>query len=237
MILLSSHASWARPHIKMYLPTGLQVGVDVGSPLYYEYQKTGPQYELNGLLDFKRLLLQGDYGWGSIQRQGVSKKQGMASICSHQGQYFRIGVDYNFINNSVDDNAAFLGLRYAKSYFQDRLQSVLPDELYQLTQKKDPPQKSAWGNYLINSQQNHMQARWFEIVAGVRVKAWQWCYLGCTARYKFNKKIMPHDGHVPFDVIGWGLNEEDAFGLNVYLILRLPLQKRMFAAAETKEKK
>jgi hypothetical protein len=226
----------------MYLPTGLQLGFDVYSPLYYRYQKTGPQYEMNGLLDFKRLLLQGDYGWGSIQREGVAKEQSMnkeqniKSICRNQGQYFRIGVDYNFINNSVDDNAAFLGFRYAKSYFQDELQSVLPDELYQLTRKKEKNPSSAWDNYPIDSKQSHMQARWFELVAGVRVKAWQWFYLGCTARYKFNKKISPHNGHIPFDVIGWGLNEEDAFGLNCYLILRLPLQKRTFAEEETKEK-
>lgn len=232
-MLLSSHVAWTKPPISMYLPTGLQLGFDLYQPIYANfYRKTGEQYELNGLLDFKRLLLQGDYGWGIIQRKGISNKvkdiagQYIESKSKNLGQYFRIGLDYNFIHNSVDDNAAFLGLRYAKSYFKDQLKSILPDELYQLTMSGETPEKG-WGDYEIDSGLDMIQMRWFELVGGFRVKAWKWFYLGCTARYQFNKKITPHPAYIPFDIIGWGINGEDNFGLNIYLIIRFPLQKRM----------
>ena len=201
--------SWAQANT--YLPTGIQLGIDLIGPLYGKYQKTGPQYAFNGLLDFNRLLVQGDYGWGFIERQGFCKKQGIGSSSKNQGQYFRIGLDLNLLKNSIDHNAAFLGLRYAKSYFQDQLHSALLAPY--------------WGTYHINSKQANMQARWLELVAGVRVKAWQWIYLGCTAHYKFKKKLAHNNAHIPFDVLGWGLNQEDALELNCYLIVRIPLQR------------
>jgi len=209
-LLVSTATCWAQA--KQYLPTGLQLSTDIYQPLYYYgYQKTGPQYEFNATIDFARLMLEGDYGWGRIRRKGIHKETYITSIVKNEGHYFRIGLNYNFIKNSRDHNAAFLGLRYAKSYFRDHLKSILYDRY--------------WGGHLVDSQQANLQARWFEIVAGVRVKVWEWIYMGCTARYKFGKKISHATSHLPFDIIGWGLNEEDALGLNYYIILRIPLQK------------
>ncbi len=230
-MLVASQEGLANIQVKHYLPTGIQLGMDVTRPLYYQYEKLGGQYEFNGLIDFNRLLLQGDYGWGQIARWGVSK-QNIRSVANHQGQYFRIGADYNFISHSIDDNAAFLGFRYAKSYFKEKLRTKLLNEANQLGPKQGK-QQSPWGDYPINITQEDMEARWFEVVAGVRVKAWKWIYLGCTARYKFGKKLTP-EGYTPFDIIGWGLNDEDALGLNLYLIIRLPLQSRALNEVENK---
>jgi hypothetical protein len=232
-VWLPGQIGWAKTSIKSYLPTGLQIGVDLANPIYYYlYKKTGPIYELNALVDFKRLLVQGDYGWGIIERKGVSTKikdirhRPIKSACYNLGYYFRIGVDYNFIKNSLDDNAAFLGVRYAKSYFYDILQSTLPSKTLKEGAKSNKVYQ-VWDDYFLRSEQYDMQARWFEVVAGFRVKVWEWTYLGGTARYQLNKKLTDRKGHIPFDIVGWGINSEDAFHVNIYLGVRLPLQKRI----------
>ena len=215
--LMLCSPSWAQA--SKYLPTGLQVSTDLYRPLYYWYRGTGLQYEFNGSIDFHRLMLEGDYGWGHIQRKGIYKQKNIRSSCKNEGQYFRIGLNYNFIRKSIDHNAAFLGIRCAMSHFQDHLKSTLQDEYWEKHEIR------GWGDYPINSPEDQLKARWFEIVAGTKVKVWEWIYIGCTARYKFGKKIRHVTSHVPFDITGWGLNEEDTFGLNCYISLRIPLQK------------
>lgn len=215
--LMIDSPSWAQA--SQYLPTGLQLSTDLYRPLYYGYQGTGLQYEFNGSIDFHRLMLEGDYGRGHIQRKGIYKQKSIPSSCKNEGQYFRIGLNYNFIKKTTDHNAAFLGVRYAMSHFQDHLEGTLKDEYWERGKIR------GWGDYPIDSQQEQLKARWFEIVAGAKVKVWEWIYIGCAARYKFGKKISNGTSHVPFDIIGWGLNEEDAFGLNCYISLRIPLRK------------
>ncbi|MEM7055313.1 MAG: DUF6048 family protein [Bacteroidota bacterium] len=207
--LTLSAPSWAKAN--PYRPTGLRLSTDCYRPLYYGYQGTGLQYEFSGSIDFRRLMLEGDYGWGYIQRKGICKQKNIWPSCNNEGKYFRIGLNYNFISKSTDHHAAFLGARYAMSHFQDHLKSTLQDQY--------------WGNYSIDSQQGQLKARWFEVVAGAKVQVWRWIYIGCTVRYKFYKKISNITSHIPFDIIGWGLNDEGAFGLNYYISLRIPLQK------------
>jgi hypothetical protein len=234
---LFSHSAWAKTPMRKYLPTGLQIGVDISSPIYYKlYKKTGIKYEVNGLVNFSRLLVQIDYGWGYMYRQARSiqlrdsKNQAIQSFGYNLGQYFRIGLDYNFLQNSVDDNAAFAGIRYAKSYCYDQLKSVLLDEYYQLLMRRKPNASlhtpTIWNDHFIDSEQYNMLAQWLELVVGFRVKLWQWIYLGGTARYQFNKKLSNAKGHIPFDIVGWGINSTNAVSLNAHLILRIPLQKR-----------
>ena len=116
--LTVTSSSWAK--ITGLLPTGLQIGFDVPRPIYYHWkEKTGWQYEVNGSLDLKQILLEGDYGWGNILRKNPPTKR--TALAENIGQYFRIGLSYNFIKNSVDHNTAYLGIRYSKAYFQDYL--------------------------------------------------------------------------------------------------------------------
>lgn len=222
---------WAQtPRVK-YLPRALQIGIDISSPIYYKvYKKTGIKYEVTGLVDFSSVLLQIDYGWGDMYRQGSSTQlrdsnnQVINSLSYNLGQYFRIGLDYNFLHTSAESNAAFAGIRYARSYCYDRLQSLLPDE-YKLGMREKNINLTMWDDYFIDSERYTIEAQWFELVVGFRVKLWKWLYLGGTARYQFNKKLSNHRGHIPFDIVGWGLNSTNATSLNMHLNLRLPLQK------------
>jgi Domain of unknown function (DUF6048) len=215
-LLLSSVPIWAKTQ---YRPTGVQLGMDVCRPFYYKYYgQKGTQYELNTSIDFASFILEGDYGWGNINWEGYSTKKGTSSSYTSDGKYFRIGLHYNLLQNTPNKNMAFLGFRYARSFFKDHLISKVQYRYSDVDDgliKKEGP--------FINSNQNNVEARWFEAVVGVKVKVWKLLYVGSTIRYKFGLLLDHADAHIPYDVLGWGLNDaKEPFGFNLYLSLRIP---------------
>ncbi len=223
--------SWASP--KDFIPTGLEIGFDVARLPYYIWkEKTGGQYEVHSSIDFNRILLDVDYGWGSMLRKNPTKskedpKKKFTKILSHNwGQYFRVGLSYNFIPKNKDHNVAYLGFMYSRSIFRDALYGnyMGKTDLFQSTVDVDTTDK--------------FNAHWLEVVAGVRVQVWQWVYMGCTVRYKFAKSISSSKTLIPFDIIGWGLNEEDnAWGVNYYIGIRIPLRSDTDQPSTTPAKK
>lgn len=209
--LLALPPAWAQAPENFFtgLNPSLRLGADCYTLLYHIYQGTGVQYEFNASIDFRRLMLVGDIGGGYIERKGIQKdNQAIQNICKNEGRYFRIGFNYNFLPRNSDYNVAFLGLRYARGYSEDLLmQRRLPTQYYM-------------------SQEPNLQARWFEIVAGVSVKVLDLLYIGCTIGYKFAKKLKTPTSHMPFDIMGWGMNEKDSnIGVNYYITFRIPLQQ------------
>lgn len=198
-----------------YWPTGVRLGMDIANPLYYGfYQKTGGQYELNTSIDFDKLMLEGDFGWGNIRWNGHDAVTATHSTYTSKGKYFRIGANYNIIQDTPNKNVAFLGIRYARSFFQDHLIS-------KVSYNSNGPIK--W-DLPVDKQQHAVKVRWYEAVAGVKVKIWKFLYVGGTLRYKFLMHIEGADAYTPYDILGWGLHEEDAFGFNYYLSVRIPLR-------------
>lgn len=209
-LLITSSSACAQAR---YWPTGIQLSMDVASPLYYKYyQKTGPRYELNAATDFANFMLEGDFGWGSIQWKGFDSKTSTHSAYTSDGKYFRIGLNYNILQDTPDKNAAFLGVRYATSWFQDHLVSKVSYDSHGRIQKPIE----------IDEKQHNVRAHWGEAVAGVKVKVWKLLYVGGTVRYKFLLHINRANAYVPYDVLGWGLHDEEAFGISYYLSLRIP---------------
>jgi len=154
-------------------------------------------------------------------------KKKFTKILSHNwGQYFRVGLSYNFIPKNKDHNVAYLGFMYSRSIFRDALYGnyMGKTDLFQSTVDVDTTDK--------------FNAHWLEVVAGVRVQVWQWVYMGCTVRYKFAKSISSSKTLIPFDIIGWGLNEEDnAWGVNYYIGIRIPLRSDTDQPSTTPAKK
>ncbi|MFM2428405.1 MAG: hypothetical protein RL012_289 [Bacteroidota bacterium] len=197
-----------------YWPTGIQLGMDVFRPFQYKYYgRQGTPYELNTSIDFARCILEGDYGWGSIHWKGCSEKTSTSSYYASDGQYFRVGLNYNFLQDTPNKNMAFLGFRYARSFFQDHLVSKVSYDSRGPIKNQD---------ISIDSKQHNVKARWFEAVAGVKVKVWKLLYAGGTMRYKFGLRIDQANCHTPYDVLGWGLNDDEPFGFNLYLSLHIP---------------
>ncbi len=215
-ILISGLPTWAKTR---YWPTSVQLGVDVSCPVYYKYYwRNGTQYELNTSMDFSSFILEGDYGGGNIRWEGYNKKTSILSSYTSDGRYLRIGLNYNVLQDTPDKNMAFLGLQYARSFFKDHLVNKVK---YHYSDTGDG--LIANGGPSIDSKQNNVKARWFEAVAGVKVKVWKLLYVGSTIRYKFGLRLKDADFHIPYDVLGWGLNDgEESFGFNLYLSLRIP---------------
>lgn len=227
---LGSYApAWAAA--KDFLPTGLEIGFDVARLPYYLWkEKTGVQYEYHGSIDFNRMLLDIDYGFGNILRKNppkrVDNKPIIKTMSYNRGQYFRVGLSYNFIPKNRDHNVACLGLMYSRSSFKDMLYGKLIDSRG-YNQSEDPVDRT-----------DKFHAHWLEVVAGVRVQVWQWVYMGCTVRYKFAKRVTSSKTFIPFDIIGWGLNEEDdAWGVNYYIGIRIPLRSDTNQLSTTPTKK
>jgi hypothetical protein len=228
LLLEGTHiTSEAKP--RDLFPSSLHLGYNLSKPLYYIWkEKTGSQYSLDASLDFRRILLAGTYGWGVVTRESPPSK--LDALSRHEGSYFSLGVDYNFIKASPEANLAFLGMRYSVAYFYDQLAGKLQDESVILRKGKAEWDKA----YRLVLERHKGRAKWLEIVTGVRVHIWWWVYAGCTAYYRFAKDIAIVDNHIPFDVIGWGLNEEeDTWGLHYYLSLRIPFQAHPYAIVET----
>jgi Domain of unknown function (DUF6048) len=207
------------PHTRAkarYEPTGIQVCADVLCPLYYKYyRRDGSQYEFNTSVDFASFILEGDYGWGDIKWEGYNKTTSSKSSYASKGQYFRIGLNYNLLQDTPDKNLAFLGFRYARSFFKDHLVS-------KVSYDSTGPMKNGDNPIDIDNKQDNVIARWFEAVVGVKVKVWKMLYVGGAIRYKFGLHFDGANSYVPYDVLGWGLSNGGPFGLNIYLSLRIP---------------
>jgi len=215
--LFSSAPTWAKT---LAWPTGIQVGADALRPFQEQYNgQKGTQYELNATTDFARWILEGDWGWGTIRWEGHNKKTATQSSYASDGQYFRIGLNYNLLHDTPEKNMAFLGFRYARSFFNDHLASKVCYDSNGLIKDEYEP---------INSKHSNVTAHWLEAVAGVKVKVWKLLYIGGTIRYKFGLRLHRTAAHRPYDVPGWGLNRDTgAFGCNLYLALRIPFVRNI----------
>ena len=214
MVLVSKTTTQGRVRCS---PSGIQIAADILGLLDPKYQgRESTQHEFNASVDFSSFLLEGDYGWGSIKWKGYDKTTGNGSSYTSNGQYFRIGLNYNLLRDMAGKDLAFLGFRYARSYFEDRLVS-------KVSYDSRGPIKNV--NFLIDSEQDDVTARWLEAVAGLKVKVWKMLYVGGTIRYKFGLRFDRAGYHIPYEVLGWGLNGSRGFGLNLYVSLYIPFTR------------
>ncbi|WP_243018181.1 MULTISPECIES: DUF6048 family protein [Candidatus Cardinium] len=211
-------------------PTTGYVGADVAKTCVGWYQKTGLAYELNGSIDFSRILLDLDYGLATIQRD---RRKHKGSFASADGKYFRIGLGYNFLTPTPAHNQFFIGFRYAKSFFDFQIKSNKLQCNHDSAEDCSKTKKCREAPIIFQNRKDAAIAHWWEVVAGGKVALISILSIGCTARYKFNKKIKNNLYISPFDIPGFGLAEFDhAFGYSVYLALRIPLQKSKNAGYE-----
>ena len=187
-----------------YWPTGVQLGMEVSNPLYYKYyrKQIDEQYEFNASIDFARLLVEGDYGWGSGKRLVRNLQTKTNTVYSHKGKYFRVGLNYNMVPDTPDRNTAFLGLRYARNFFQNSRHA---------TSLAIP---------------KHGTVSWYEVVAGVKIKVWTILYVGSTVRYKWD--LSCNQTWRPPYIGGWGAysqGDESMLGLTYYVSLRIPFER------------
>lgn len=189
-----------------YTPTGIRFGIDVVSIVKSNTDKTFDGWELNADVDFYRYYFTVDYGhWA---RDYMSSD----GYYSNDGNYWRVGIDANFLKKDPDRNMFFFGFRYGRSTFSERL-----------TVKTTDPVWGVIDTYHTNS---NVPAGWFELTTGLRVKIWRFIWLGYTARLKFALSTGNTPDMLPHDVPGYGRADKDSYwGFNYQILFRLPIRK------------
>lgn len=189
-----------------YFPTSVRIGTDVVAIGQTLLGTDKTKYEVNADIDLHHYFLAVDIGIDNIKRKDES------FIYNNKGRYFRVGADYNFLANDPEDNVFFVGLRYARSTFNDNLLVNTIDDIY--------------GAYTTYNENKDLTARWFELATGVKVRVWNDLFIGYTLRLKFSNKIKGAGSLSPYEVPGYGEAEDDTeVGVNYQIFYRLPFSK------------
>lgn len=189
-----------------FLPTGIRVGTDLIAIAKSQFQNDFSGWEVNAEMDISRYFLAFDYGSWSRNFSSDSASY------RNEGSYWRAGIDVNFLLNDPDRNVFFIGYRYARGSFSDSYDYIVIDPV--------------WGVVHGHAQNDQARARWMELTTGLRVKIWEFLWMGYTARFKFGLKTHDIGQMIPHDVPGYGkTHKENYWGFNYQIFVRLPLRK------------
>ena len=200
--------------IRDYIPTGIRIGTDLISLVKSQYQKDFSGWEVNADVDFRRYYLAFDYGSWSRTFESDSGNY------SNDGTYWRAGIDINFLLKDVDRNMFFVGARYGRANFSEDLSVYAYNRFTE--------------NYEnLNYAHSGINARWFELTTGIRVKIWKIIWMGYTARFKFGLKHDETEKIIPADVPGYGRTYKDSYwGFNYQIFIRIPVRKSPIPATQ-----
>lgn len=158
--------------------------------------------EVAGRLNFKEKYFPiCEMGIGSCDKVGGDNNNHFNTTAP----YFRVGIDYN-INEKLNGNRFFIGLRYAFSSFNYDFSN--PD-YYDPVWKRAMPLD-------VKSVNDKMQ--WIELAVGVETKLWSIVRLGWSLRYRGRLKQSIQEMGEPWYVPGYGKNQGFAWGGTVNLI-------------------
>ena len=121
--------------------------------------------------------------------------------------YFRLGADFNIMNNKHTGNRVFVGFRYAfSSYSVDIAHPVYEDPVWK------------WDTSLDLSGQS-CRMHWGEVVFGLEGKVWGPLHVGWSGRYRI--RFSHRDGSMgkTWYVPGYGMQDSSALGYTFYVAL------------------
>ena len=192
---------------RSYMPTGVRFGVDMISLVRTPIEPEFSGWEGVADIDFDRYYLVVEAGRWS--RDLASEND----TYSNSGNFWRAGVDVNFLKNDPERNNFFLGLRYARGTFSEQLTSQVSDPVF--------------GNGTIQNANNNVRAGWAELTSGLRVRMFSVFWMGYTIRYKFALSTNESSGLVPYDVPGYGRTDKNStWGFTYYVLFRVPFELR-----------
>ena len=192
---------------KFQLPTGLRIGTDLiaigktiaDSPL--------ESWEVNADVDFGRYYLALDYGnWSRTETLQNGDYR-------NEGNYWRAGVDINFLTKDPDKNMFFIGFRYGRAAYDEYMN-------YNFTTPEFGDQQRELSNIGATG-------GWGEMTLGLRVKIWKEIWMGYTARMKFLPSTNGTGALETYDLPGYGLASDNLYwGFNYQVFYRIPFKKQ-----------
>jgi len=190
-----------------FRPSGIRMGTDVMAIIKSATDDTFEGWEVNGDIDFYRYYFAVDYGYWARNYTAYD------AIYANDGTYWRVGADVNFLTKDPDKNMYFFGLRYGSSVFSEEM----------VIQKVDP----IWGDISTTLTNSNVNAHWFEVTTGLRVKMLKMIWMGYTVRLKFALNTDGTDDMMPSDVPGYGRADAESYwGFNYQIFIRIPVRKK-----------
>lgn len=162
-------------------------------------------HEIEGALAINDFNLVADFGVEKNERGGSFGYE-------NSGKYFRFGADWNFTKDRPGGNVLSLGLRYARSSFEDQLTFVADQ---------------GFGSQTYSFDNNDLAARWFEVVFNLRGKIIANLYMGFTLRWQTFRKLNGEGMLKAYDIPGFGKTKrENSTAFDYYLAWRIPFKKK-----------
>ncbi|MCI0751784.1 MAG: DUF6048 family protein [Flammeovirgaceae bacterium] len=183
----------------------MRLGTDLISIIWSRTGDSFKGYEFSGDVDFNHYYLTADFGkWERV----FAPENGRYS---NDGNYWRVGIDYNFLKKDPERNMFFFGLRYANGKFSENFTYTFDDPL--------------WGSSNQTLTNADVKAKWMELTTGLRVKIWKVIWMGYTARYKFGLSTKGEGSLIPHDVPGYGRTDKDFYwGFNYMILVKIPVR-------------
>ncbi len=130
----------------------------------------------------------------------------------NDGYFFRTGIDHNFVKDKYNGNVLSLGLRYARSYFDESLNYT---------------RDFGFGQEQTIKQENlNANARWAELTFNLRGKVVSNLYMGMTLRWQVLRKVNNEGELKVYDIPGYGnTSRNNSTQFDYYLAWRLELGK------------
>lgn len=193
--------------LDFYYPTSIKLGVDlaaIGTSLLSDKREV---YEFQADIDFHRLYLAGSFGKASYELNEET------FTYRNDGTFFRIGADVSFLKFDPDYNTLTVGLRYARSSFDESMTVNGTDPVF--------------GNFTDEQTNSGVSAQWFELTSGLRVEMFKNIYMGYTFRIKLNRKIKDASNFRSYETPGFGLSQfKNRWSFHYYVMYRIAWKEK-----------
>ncbi|MFA0962266.1 DUF6048 family protein [Roseivirga sp. BDSF3-8] len=193
---------------KDWKPSAIRVGTELTGPVFGLFNKDYFQWELTADVDFHRYFLVVDYGYEERIREGQNFR------FETSGNYWRAGVDMNFLTTDPSRSVLYFGMRAAGSTFSGDLTFMESDSLL-------------FGDGTVNYTFDKYTATWGEALVGLKVQVLNNVYLGLAGRFKFAININGGLAVSAYEVPGFGVADDNSsFALDYYIYYRIPWRNK-----------
>ena len=201
-------------------------GVRFGADVFYwalyplDANKLRTEFTVDAGFFENRIVTVADFGYSDISRIVNLPLNGYQY--NNVGYYWRVGADYNLFQRYFDDEAFFVGLRFANANFKHDLTYIATSQEWDLIRERNPDGTVKRDDrYFGRISQNNLSATWGEIVTGLRVNVWRNFFLGYTVRLMIRTEVKGENELIANDLPGFGTtNRQARLGFNYYIYYR-----------------
>ncbi len=188
-------------------PSALRVGTDLSRLTVWALDPVRKQYEFNADIDLYKYFIAFDYGNWQSHMSGSDFGYLM------NGNYFRAGIDYNFIYSDIHNHVIFFGLRYCQARFNETFNYHISDPYY--------------GSYTSLVNKNAGTATWFEMKAGIKAHIWKGLYMGWNGSMRIGLKLNSPGNFSTYEIPGYGITAKNShWGLDYSIYYRFVFRKK-----------